>query len=199
MRACVPACVCALQSDELFTTEASTEDLRNLRKELEESRYGEGCFVLWARLSAAGQQCRGTAVSGVACLRALSRKSSSSLPQDASAARARASRPGHDHVQLTENQGLDPQRESPRGLGISVKEKADGSVYINYMQKGGAHAVLTRTACAQMQQLGLVWVPSDHDSSAPRRILQPASRAAERASLGVICFCVECTCTCPKP
>ena len=140
MRACVPACVCALQSDELFTTEASTEDLRNLRKELEESRYGEGCFVLWARLSAAGQQCRGTAVSGVACLRALSRKSSSSLPQDASAARARASRPGHDHVQLTENQGLDPQRESPRGLGMRVKEKADGSVYINYMQKEGAAA-----------------------------------------------------------
>jgi hypothetical protein len=56
------------------------------------------------------------------------------------------------------------------------------------------HAVLTRTACAQMQQLRLVRVPSDHDSSAPRRILQPASRAAQRASLGVICFCVECTC-----
>jgi hypothetical protein len=50
------------------------------------------------------------------------------------------SRPGHDHVQVTENQGLDPQRESPRGLGMRVKEKADGSVYINYMQKEGAAA-----------------------------------------------------------
>jgi hypothetical protein len=48
-------------------------------------------------------------------------------------------RPGHDHGQVTENQGLG-RGESHRGLGMRVKEKADGSVYINYMQKGGAAA-----------------------------------------------------------
>ena len=49
------------------------------------------------------------------------------------------SRPGHDHVKVPENQGL-CRGESHRGLGMRVKEKADGSVYINYMQKGGAAA-----------------------------------------------------------
>jgi hypothetical protein len=58
VRACARARVCALQSDELFTTEASTEDLQKLRKELEESRYCEGCFVL-------GRLCQGQRDSSV--------------------------------------------------------------------------------------------------------------------------------------
>ena len=49
------------------------------------------------------------------------------------------SRPGHGHGQVTENQGLG-LGERHRGLGMRVKEKADGSVYINYMQKGGVAA-----------------------------------------------------------
>jgi hypothetical protein len=104
MRECVCARVCALQSDELFTTEASTEDLQKLRKELEESRYCEGCFVL-------GRLCQG-------------------------------------------------QRDSSVGSRVLASGVCYAKAHLHCPKtrpwRARVHAVLTRTACAQMQQLGLV-------------------------------------------
>ena len=73
-----------------------------------------------------------------------------------------------------------PQQANPPGLGMRVKENADGTVYINYMQNGGAAAAADPFLKVGDRVISI-------GIAAPVHLLRARGRIA-RSEVGVRCF-----------